>query len=69
MSLVELGTYYDRFEAEIVCGRLRSEGIDALVFDTGLSASHGGALPVRLMVLDKDKDAAQRLLAADPPAG
>ena len=46
MSLVELRTYYDRFEAEIVCGRLRSEGLDAMLFDVGLAATHG-ALPVR----------------------
>ncbi len=66
MSLVELGTYYDAMEAEIVCGRLRSEGIEAIVFDGGLSASHGGALPVRLMVLDEDRDEALRLLRSDP---
>ena len=62
MSLVELKTFYDRFEAEIVCGRLRSEGLQALVFDGGLSASHGGALPVRLMVLDEDRDTALRII-------
>jgi hypothetical protein len=62
MSLVELSTYYDRFEAEIVCGRLRAEGLDAVLFDVGLAATHG-ALPVRLMVLDEDRDVAARLLA------
>ena len=66
MSLVELKTYYDRFEAEIVCGRLRAEGFDALVFDGGLAASHGGAFPVRIMVLAEDKDAALAALAAVP---
>jgi hypothetical protein len=65
MSLVELKTYYDRFEAEIVCGRLRSEGFDALVFDGGLSASHGGALPVRLMVLEEDRAAALRIIDSE----
>jgi len=62
VSLVELKTFYDRFEAEIVCGRLRSEGVEALVFDTGLSAAHGGALPVRVMVLDEDREHALSLL-------
>lgn len=62
MSLIELKSFYDRFEAEIVCGRLRSEGLEAVVFDGGLSASHGGALPVRLMVLDEDRQAALRIL-------
>lgn len=69
MSLVELKTYYDAIEAEIVCGRLRSEGIEALVFDSGLSASHGGALPVRLMVLDEDQEAAEAILASAGSGG
>jgi hypothetical protein len=68
MSLVELKTFYDRFEAEIVCGRLRSEGVEAVVFDGGLSASHGGALPVRLMVLDEDREAALRIIKSEAPA-
>jgi hypothetical protein len=62
LSLVEYKTYYDRFEAEIICGRLRSEGIDALVFDGGFAASHGGALPVRLMVLEEDLTSVGRIL-------
>jgi hypothetical protein len=64
MSLVELRTYYDRFEAEIVCGRLRSEGLDALLFDVGLAATHG-ALPVRVMVLEEDRKAALDIIARD----
>ena len=66
MSLVELKTYYDRFEAEIVCGRLRAEGFDALIFDGGLAAAHGGVFPVRLMVLAEDKEAALAAIAAEP---
>ncbi|HZG44640.1 MAG TPA: DUF2007 domain-containing protein [Allosphingosinicella sp.] len=64
MSLVELRTYYDRFEAEIVCGRLRAEGLDAILFDVGLAATHG-ALPVRVMVLEEDRAAALDILAQD----
>ena len=67
MSLVELKTFYDRLEAEIVCGRLRAEGFDALVFDGGLAASHGGAFPVRLMVLAEDKEAALGALETEAP--
>jgi hypothetical protein len=63
MSLVELGTYWDRFEAEIVCGRLRAEGVEAVVFDSGFVAAHGNAFPVRLMVLDDDLESARTLLA------
>lgn len=65
MSLVELDTYLDRFEAEIVLGRLRAEGIEAVMFDGGLAASFGAALPVRIMVLDEDKGAARAILARD----
>jgi hypothetical protein len=68
VSLVELKTYYDRFEAEIVRGRLESEGFDVLLFDGGLSAVHGGALPVRLMVLREDRHAALAVLAREPEA-
>lgn len=68
MSLVELQTYHDRFEAEIVRGRLQAEGFDVLLFDGGLSAVHGGALPVRLMVLREDRHAALTLLANPPDA-
>jgi len=67
MSLVELGVYWDRFEAEIVCGRLREEGLDAVVFDSGFVAAHGNAFPVRLMVLDEDLAAARAVLDEDPP--
>jgi hypothetical protein len=65
MSLVELGTYWDRFEAEIVRGRLQSEGVEAVLFDTGLVAAYGNAFPVRLMVLDEDSLAARAILAED----
>jgi hypothetical protein len=64
VSLVLLAICNDPIEAQIICGRLRSEGIDALVFDGGFSASHGGALPVRLMVPEADKSLAERILAA-----
>ena len=66
MSLVELKTYHDPFEAEIVRGRLEAEGFDVLLFDGGLSAVHGGALPVRLMVLQEDRHAALAVLGRTP---
>lgn len=62
MSLAELGVYHDRFEAEIVCGRLRSEGLDAVIFDAGLGATYGNAFPVRLMVLEDDLAGARAIL-------
>ena len=65
MSLVELGTYWDRLEAEIVCGRLRSEGLEAIVFDAGFVAAHGNAFPVRLMVLEEEAAEVRSILARD----
>ena len=66
MSLVELKTFVDPFEAEIVRGRLECEGFDVIVFDTGLSSVHGGVLAVRLMVLDDQRERALALLASEP---
>ena len=65
MSLTELGLYHDRFEAEIICGRLRAEGLDAMIFDAGLGSAYGNAFPVRLMVLEEDADKARAILASD----
>lgn len=58
MSLVELGRY-DRNLANILIGRLESEGIPALAFDAGASIADGSWLliPVRVMV---DEDALDR---------
>jgi len=65
MSLVELGRY-DRNLANIIVGRLDSEGIDAIAFDGGASIADGSYLliPVRVMVDDKDFDAARAIVAA-----
>jgi len=63
MALVELGRF-DRNLANIIVGRLESEGIDAVAFDTGASIADGSWLliPVRVMV-DEDDLAAARLVA------
>lgn len=65
MSLVELGRY-DRNLANIIVGRLDSEGIDAIAFDGGASIADGSYLliPVRVMVDDDDLAAAQVIVAA-----
>lgn len=64
MSLVELGRY-DRNLANIIVGRLGSEGIDAIAFDGGASIADGSYLliPVRVMVDDEDFDAARAIVA------
>ncbi len=63
MALIELATFHDRIEAEIVRGRLVSEGIEAILFDAGLSSlGLGGLAPARLMVEEEDRAAAERAL-------
>lgn len=64
MALVELATFGDRIEAEIVRGRLAAEGVETLLFDGGLSSlGLGGLAPARLMVDEDDRGRALRLLA------
>lgn len=65
MSLVEVGRY-DRNLANIIVGRLESEGISAVAFDGGASIADGSWLliPVRVMV-DEDDLAAARAIVVD----
>ena len=65
MSLTELGRY-DRNLANIIVGRLASEGIAALAFDGGASIADGSWLliPVRVMV-DADDLVAARAIVVD----
>ncbi|NJR79025.1 DUF2007 domain-containing protein [Sphingomonas corticis] len=65
MSLVELGRY-DRNLANILVGRLESEGIDAVAFDGSASIADGSWLliPVRVMVDEDDEAAARAILDA-----
>ena len=64
MALVELGNYPNAMEAAMVIGLLEAEGIDAVLFDHGMNIadSSGWLVPVRVMVLDEDLDAARALL-------
>jgi hypothetical protein len=65
MSLVELGRY-DRNLANILVGRLASEGVEAIAFDGQASIADGSWLliPVRVMVDEDDLAAAQAIVAA-----
>lgn len=69
MSLVELRRFSKLIEGEIARSFLESQGIHAIVFDAGLNIVEGGGLAtaVRLMVLDEDREEAERLLAEDDP--
>ena len=64
MSLVEVGRFA-RNEANIVIGRLESEGIPAIAFDEGASIADGSQffIPVRVMVDDEDAEDARRIIA------
>ncbi|WP_019517558.1 putative signal transducing protein [Sphingomonas sp. Mn802worker] len=63
MALVELGRF-DRNLANIIVGRLASEGINAVAFDTGASIADGSWLliPARVMVDEGDLSQARRLI-------
>ena len=64
MALVELEVFTDGMTAQMARGRLAAEGIEAVLFDSGLSSLGIGMLtPVRLMVEEGGEDAARRVLA------
>jgi hypothetical protein len=68
MSLVELGRYPTRVDAELARLALGAEGIDVVVLDAEANSFFGGGglIWVRLMVLEEDLDDARELLAANP---
>jgi hypothetical protein len=63
-GLVEAASFNSRIDADLARLHLESEGIGAVLFDTEINYFYGGLfLPVRLMVLDEDLEAARTLLA------
>ena len=67
-DLVEAARYSTRVEADQARLYLESEGVDAVLFDTEINYFYGGLfLPVRLMLLDEDAEAARRLLGEEAP--
>ena len=66
MALVELAVFHSPVGAEMARGRLAAEGIEALLFDGGLSSLGLGLMaPARLMVEEEDLEAAEAVLAED----
>ena len=65
MALVELVRLPSGAEAELLRGRLESAGVHAVCFDAGMNIAEsvGLMIPVRIMVLDADLDAARDLIA------
>jgi hypothetical protein len=66
MALVELALFQNPIAAEVARGRLESEGIEAVLFGSGLASLGLGAMsPARLMVDEIDREAAEAILAED----
>ena len=56
--------FHDPVSAEIVRGRLASEGIETILFGAGLASLGLGTMtPVRLMIEEEDRAQAERILA------
>ena len=64
MALVELVRYPNSMEAEIARTLLESHGLMAVTFDGGMNIADSAAfaIPVRLMVLDEERDEAEAIL-------
>ena len=66
MALVELARFYNSFEAGVVRSRLLADGIEAVIFDSEMSwEGLGGLIPLRLMVIEEDLDAARAVLESE----
>ena len=67
MALVELGKYYNVFEASLDKGRLEAADVICVLFDTEMNwGGLDGVVAVRLMVDDDDLIFARRVLADQP---
>jgi len=65
-ALVTIGSYGDLMLAELVRGRLESEGIDAFLADDMAALSEGGTVVtqgVRVRVAQDQAEEARRILA------
>jgi hypothetical protein len=62
-ALVEVAVLNDVTLAEIMRGALQADGIEARLFDAGVSGLLGGGYPgIRLMVPERDADRARTRL-------
>ena len=62
-GLVVVATFSTRIEAELARTRLEADGIDAVLFDAEThSIGWGPMMPVRLMVLERDRWRASKSL-------
>lgn len=64
MPLVELGRYWNSFEAGLVQSKLEDAGVESVVLDLNMANCYGSlTIPIRVMVLDEDEAAARRAIA------
>lgn len=62
-GLAEAARYNHRVEADLARLYLEGEGIEAVLFDTQINGCFCGLImPVRVMVLEEDLEAARQLL-------
>ena len=62
-GLIEVAQFRSRLEADFAVRALLAEGIDAQLFDVGMSdMGLGMMIPIRLMVLNGDREDALRIL-------
>jgi hypothetical protein len=65
-NLVELARFSTRVEADLARLTLQAEGFEAVLFGAEMGGlGFGSMLPVRLMVLEEDAEAARSLLGED----
>lgn len=65
-GLVELARFSTRIEADLARLKLEADGIEAILFDAEThSVGWGPMMPVRLMVLERDRWRASRSLEED----
>ena len=66
MALVEIALFHNPLLAAMARARLAADGIEAVLFDGGLSSLGLGMMaPARLMVEEEDLEAARDILAED----
>lgn len=68
MPLVELEKFTQRIFADLARAHLGASGVEAHIFDGGLSSlGLGPMIPARLMVEEADLSRARRILDEPPP--
>ena len=66
MALVIAARFTNSFDAGAAQGQLAAADVHSVLFDTEMSwEGFGGIIPIRLMVLEEDLEAALAILAAE----